>query len=143
SNRLGPSAARGNDPPARIACQRARNIGVRRSSSIQRASSLHARGSSCVATVAAMRNLAGRWFSATSRYHDSALPIAGSSQIFSLAKSPTGWLLGFIYTPAAPASISTHIGKRLSPLPLAYAQQVRIVTTWRLKCLGSRHRLRV
>jgi len=35
-----------------------------------------------------------------------------------------------------PASISTHIRKRLSPLPLEYAQQVRIVTLWRLKCLG-------
>jgi hypothetical protein len=29
-------------------------------------------GSSCVATVAAIRNLAWRRFSATSRYHDSA-----------------------------------------------------------------------
>src|SRR5262249_2927857 len=49
--------------------------------------SLLAVRSSCVATVAAMRNLAGRRFSATSRYHDSAPRIAGSSQIFSLARS--------------------------------------------------------
>ena len=45
---------------------------MRRSSSIQRASSLLATGSSCVATVAAIRNLAGRRFSATSRDHDFA-----------------------------------------------------------------------
>jgi len=47
-----------------------------------------------------------------------------------------GRLLGLIYPPTVPASISTHIRKRLSPLPLEYAQQVRIVTLWRLKCLG-------
>src|SRR5207245_1257246 len=70
--------------------------------------SLLAAGSSCAATVAAMRNLAGRRFSATSRYHDSAPRIARSSQIVSLAKSPTGRLLRFIYTPAPPTSISTH-----------------------------------
>jgi hypothetical protein len=40
-----------------------------------------------MATVAAMRNLAGRRFSATSKYHDSAPRIAGSSQILSRAKS--------------------------------------------------------
>src|SRR5215471_1118258 len=70
-----------------MACQRARNTGVRRSSSAHNASSQLTRGSSPVATVAAMRNLAGRRFSATSRYHDSAPRIAGSSQIFSLARS--------------------------------------------------------
>jgi hypothetical protein len=52
---------------ARIVCQRSRNIGVRRSSSAQSASSLDATGSICVASVAAMRNLAGRRFSATSK----------------------------------------------------------------------------
>src|SRR5262249_7041250 len=70
-----------------MACQRARNIGVRRSSSAHNASSQLTTGSSPVATVAAMRNLAGRRFSATSRYQDSAPRTAGSSQIFSLARS--------------------------------------------------------
>ena len=60
SSRLEPSAAGGNGAPARIACQRARKIGVRRSSSAHSASSLLAAGSSPAATVAAMRNLAGR-----------------------------------------------------------------------------------
>src|SRR5262245_36610894 len=83
-----------------------------------------------------MRNLAGRRFSATSRYHDSALRIDGSSQIVSLAKSPMGRLLGLIYPPTVPASISTHIRKRLSPLPLEYAQQVRIVETVTAQLLG-------
>src|SRR5262245_46109143 len=83
-----------------------------------------------------MRNLAGRRFSATSRYHDSALRIDGSSQIVSLAKSPMGRLLGLIYPPTVPASISTHIRKRLSPLPLEYAQQVRIVDTVAPQMLG-------
>ena len=40
-----------------------------------------------IATDAAMRNFAGRLFSATSRYHDSAPRIAGSSQILKRAKS--------------------------------------------------------
>src|SRR5262249_62040311 len=66
---------------------RVRNIGVSRSSSAHNASSQLTSGSSPVATVAAMRNLAGRRFSATSRYQDRAPRIAGSSQIFSLAKS--------------------------------------------------------
>jgi hypothetical protein len=48
-----------------------------------------------VATVEAMRNLAGRRFSATSKYHDSAPRIAGSSQILSLAKSLTSQLKPF------------------------------------------------
>src|SRR5262249_32095080 len=98
----------GNDAPARIACQRARKIGVRRSSSTQSVSSLLAGGSSCVAIVAAIRNLAGRRFSATSRYHDSAPRTAGSSQIVSVAKSLTGRLLRFIYAPAPPTYISTR-----------------------------------
>ena len=76
-----------NGAPARIACQRPRNIGVRRSSSAQSASSLDATGSICVASVAAIRNLAGRRFSATSRYQDRPSRIAGSPQIFKCAKS--------------------------------------------------------
>jgi hypothetical protein len=87
SSRLGPSAPGGKRPPPRISCHRARKIGVRRSNSTQSASSLLAKRSSGVPTVAAMRNLAGRRFSATSRYHDSAPRIAGSCQIVSLAKS--------------------------------------------------------
>ena len=70
--------------------QRARNIGVRRSSSAQSASSPLAAGSSFVATVAAMRNLAGRRFSATARYQDKAPQMAGSSQTVSLVKSLMG-----------------------------------------------------
>src|SRR6516225_1593482 len=87
SSRLGPSAAGGKEDPALIARQRVRKLGVSSSSSAHKASSLLAAGSSCVATVAAIRNLAGRRFSATSRYHDSAPRIAGSSQILSWAKS--------------------------------------------------------
>src|SRR5215471_3848678 len=87
SSRLGPSAAGGNGAPALIACQRARKIGVKSSNSAQSASSPLAAGSSCVATVAAIRNLAGHRFSATSRYHDNAPRIAGSSQTLSWAKS--------------------------------------------------------
>ena len=60
----------------------------------------------CVAMVAAMRNLAGRRFSATSRYHDNAPRIAGSFQIVSLPRSLMGRLLGSIYTPTALASMS-------------------------------------
>jgi hypothetical protein len=92
SRRLGPSAGVGNRAPSRIACQRARKSGARRSSSAQSASSLSDTGSSPAARVAAIRNLAGRRFSATSRYHESALWIAGSSQILSLAKSLMGRL---------------------------------------------------
>jgi hypothetical protein len=88
--RLGPSTASGSRTPARIACQRARKSGVSRSSSAHSASSISDAGSSSAATVAAMRNLAGRRFSATSRYHESALWIAGSSQILSLARSLIG-----------------------------------------------------
>jgi hypothetical protein len=88
-----------------------------RSSSTQSASSLRAGGSSCVGTVAAMRNLAGRRFSATSRYHDSAPRIAGSSQIVRLAKSPTGRLLGSIYILRRRRRPSpAHICKYLPPL---------------------------
>src|SRR5262249_23643020 len=53
-------------------------------------------GSTFVATVAAMRNLAGRRFSATSKYQDKAPRMAGSSQTFSLLKllmrpAPATW----------------------------------------------------
>jgi hypothetical protein len=48
---------------------------------------LAASGSMGVATVAAIRNLAGRQFSATSRYQDKLWRIAGSSQILKRAKS--------------------------------------------------------
>src|SRR5262249_38293765 len=83
----------GNGAPARIACQRSRNIGVRRSSSDQSAFSLAAVGSISVTTVAAIRNLAGRRFSATSRYHDRLSRIAGPSQSFKCARSLMGQLL--------------------------------------------------
>jgi hypothetical protein len=53
-------------------------------SSSKRGSSLAAAGSICVARI---RNLAGRRFSATSRYHDRLSRIAGLSQIFKCAKS--------------------------------------------------------
>src|SRR5262249_56837460 len=105
-NRLGPSAARGNGAPAWIACQRVTNIGVRRLSSTHSASSLLVAGSSSVATVAAMRNLAGR-FSATSRYHASAPRIAGSSQTFSLAKSRMN-RLSVLYL--FPGGVGVHVG---------------------------------
>ena len=59
-----------------------------------------------MATVAAMRNLAGRRFSATSRYQGSAPRTAGSSQIFSLARS---LMNSFIYCLGASTSRSaTH-----------------------------------
>ena len=58
SSRLGPSAVAGNGAPARIPCNVARNIGVRRSSSAQSASSPEVAGSSCVGRIAAIRNLA-------------------------------------------------------------------------------------
>ena len=67
---LRPSVMRGS--LARIVPHRARKIGVSRSSSTHSTASLLSAGSSSVAIVAAMRNLAGRRFSATSRYHDSA-----------------------------------------------------------------------
>jgi hypothetical protein len=87
--------------PARIACQRARKIGVTRSSSAHSTSSLLAARSSSVVTVAAMRNLAGRRFSATSRYHDSAPRIAGilpNSQLGQVAHE----LASCLYSPARP-----------------------------------------
>ena len=74
-------------PPPLGSRASARKSGMRRSSSAQSTSSPSAAGSSRAATVAAMRNMAGRRFSATSRYHESALWIAGSSQILILAKS--------------------------------------------------------
>jgi hypothetical protein len=83
----GPALPAVSGAPARIACQHATKTGVSRSSSAHSESSLLAAGSRRAATVAAMRNLAGRRFSATSRYHDSAPRIAGSSQILRLPRS--------------------------------------------------------
>src|SRR5215471_8421095 len=54
SSKLGPSTVAGNGAPARIARHLARNIGVRRSSSAQSASSSEVAGSSWIGRVAAM-----------------------------------------------------------------------------------------
>ena len=60
-----------------------------------------------MATVAAMRNLAGRRFSATSRYHASAPRIAGSSQTLSFAKSRMNRLfLLYLF----PSGLDVHVG---------------------------------
>src|SRR5262249_62171163 len=62
---------------------------------------------SCVATVAAMRNLAGRRFSATSRYHPSVPRIAGSSQTLSFDKSRMNRLF-VLYL--FPSGLNVHVG---------------------------------
>src|SRR5208337_103576 len=63
---------------ARMDSQRARKQGVSRSRSAQSAASSADAGSTFVKTVEAIRNLAGRLFSATSRYQASASQISGS-----------------------------------------------------------------
>jgi hypothetical protein len=93
--------------PSRIACQRTTNIGIRRSNSVQSASSPEVAGSSWVARVAAMRNFAGLRFSATARYQDRPSRIAGSLQIPSPAKSlmevvPVVKVSSRNYAPVAP-----------------------------------------
>jgi hypothetical protein len=86
-NRLGLSVVAGNarlhGSPATL--QEISALGDQNSA--QSASSLEVAGSSWVARLAEMQNLAGLWFSAAARYQDRLSRIAGSSQILNRAKS--------------------------------------------------------
>jgi hypothetical protein len=97
---------------------------VTRSSSAHSTSSLLAARSSSVVTVAAMRNLAGRRFSATSRYHDSAPRIAGilpNSQLGQVAHE----LASCLYSPARRCRSQPHFTNYVTLLRQKIATVIR------------------